>query len=291
MSSQLLKSSLRILAILSVCILLSSCKTVSVQDGISQKQANQIVAVLHNYGIAAVASKERGGRGNYSVTVNTRQYSEAVSILAEEGLPGEPHISFRELVAQRGLLPNSREIESLRLDHAIAVQIEDALRNFPQISAAKVVVRSHSIGPEQDPSVSVVIQTVPGTKIEGPELVKVVSNAVPEVDIEKISISLEESLKAASIRVQEGVANVNGNVVRVPLVPFLIGWRVPKDDYVDLALALVVFLVAMAFLGVVCGYWYATYKYSREFSIREIPERIPRQLQIDDVNQEDLPEA
>ena len=282
---------IRCLSIVFVCVCVVGCKSVSVQDDLDQKQANQIVSVLHAHGIAASASRGRGGRSKYSVSVNSRQYSEAVSILTSKGLPGDPHVSFQELVAQRGLLPNSREIEALRLDYALAVQLEETIQNFPQVAVSKVVVRSHSIGPEQEPSVSVVLQLVPGAKLDPAEVTNVVENAAPEVDSEKVSISMQAAMDSTPIKVEEGVVNVDGNVIRVPLVPFLVGWRVPKDDYIDLALALVVFLIAMAFLGIVCGYWYATYKYSREFSIREIPDRTPRQIHIEEGPQRELPEA
>ncbi len=150
--------------------LLCGCNTVAVQDELTQEQATEIVAALSSQGVSAFAQRETGGRGRYRVEVKRGAYSDAIQILHERGLPSESRATFSELIAPRGLVPDSREIEALRLDRALAAELEEALENNPAVASARVVVRVSSVpmefaGEAERSGVSVSLRIRPGTEV------------------------------------------------------------------------------------------------------------------------------
>ncbi|MCB0332783.1 MAG: hypothetical protein KDD55_04740, partial [Bdellovibrionales bacterium] len=104
------------LILLSLC--LSGCGDVPVARGITQSQANEIVAVLSHHGIYAFADKQVGVGDSYDVEVKKSYYTRAVDLLHAKGLPAKTPERFSDLIAQKGIIPDSREVEALRLDHA-----------------------------------------------------------------------------------------------------------------------------------------------------------------------------
>lgn len=272
---------LQIFFLVALLILLSGCDAVDVADEISQSQANQIVAVLNEHGIASQATKESGGRGRYTVSVRKGYYAQAVTILNEKGLPGEPEPSFAETIASRGLLPNSREIESLRVDRALAIEIEEMLRTHPQIASVKAVVRLNFLKESAEPGVSVVLQERNGEKIAPEEVVEIVMRAVPGVKAERIYVHSLPPQANVILKDDEGVENSGGRVLRVPLVPFLFFWRLPEDDLTGISLTIFFGIVLVAALGAFLGYWFGYIQQSRRFFDGELPEVTTKPLRID----------
>lgn len=247
---------------LAALLLLVGCSDRPVAEDMTQRQANRIVAVLNQHGISAVADRGRGGRARYTVSVESGVYSQAVAILHERGLLEEPEIGFRELVAQQGLIPSSRKIEALRLDHAIALELEETLRSLPGIEEAKVLVRLHSVDRDQSPGVSVVVQHLPEHSPAEAELLDLVQRGVPGVEATGVHLAIHQAPSKSLVQLGGGVFMEKGTVVHVPLVPFLAAWRVPEDDYVGLALTLVGCLLGIGAIGGLIGFWFGYYKKS-----------------------------
>ena len=139
--------------------LLGGCSYEQVISDVDQKQANEIVASLGSHGISSIAQTERSSKGKYTVEVDKGNYALAVTLLHELGLPKEATPSFRDLTEQKGFLPNSREIESARLDYALGVEIEEKLKSVGGIDSVKVLVRSNLIKGGVEPSASVIISS------------------------------------------------------------------------------------------------------------------------------------
>ena len=136
------------------CGCLTGCGDVDLVSDVSQSKANQIVALLSQNGVEAMATRASGGRGRYTVDVDRSSYSRAVTLISEAGLPGEDEQSFSDLVTSHGMLPNSREIEALRVDRALGLELEEQLRAHPGVVAARVVVRMNFVKNNSTPSVS-----------------------------------------------------------------------------------------------------------------------------------------
>ncbi len=242
------------------------CNSVPLRQDLTQDQANEIVAVLHHHGISAEVVRESGGRGVYRVDTKREAYSQAVALLYDKGLPAEPRQSFDELTASHGLIPNSREVEALRLDRARASEIEQAVMGNPAISSARVIVRTaHEFGNQSGSAIaahagsseaagaSVIIVRRPGKTVTESDIRDIVQRVVPGIQRESIDVKTydaEPSEDAEAI----GVVNKQGLVQRIPLTSFLGAWRVPEDDYNGLALTITIGIVLIFFIGFAVGW-------------------------------------
>jgi len=232
-----------------------------------------MIAVLHSNGIGATAEKATGGgKGRYTVKVSSDNYSQAISVLESKGLLDKEAPTFTETIASQGLIPNSREMENLKLDYALSLRVEELLANDPSIEQVKVVVRQHSLREEEEPAVSVTLQERQLGSVNREEVQGLVSGAVPGIPLERINISLHESdmpLEGASV---VGALNKDGKVVAIPLERFLYMVRVSKDDYDTLVVGIMLLLLVFAIVGALVGYWLGFYQHSKRIFESELPD-------------------
>lgn len=247
-------------------LLIAGCSSVPVAEDLDQFQANEIISLLNAQGIASSATREASGRGKYSVSVEKTYYTQAKTLLAERGLPSPTRPTFEELVQPRGFLPNSREVDALRLDHALAIELENALAAHPGISSAKVIVRSRTVMSGQDPTVSVILQERVGKELNRDDIAILVKRAVPGVKREDVFITSTKEPQNDKNQASIGLYQGHGELLRVPLVPFLFNWRVPEDDYNAMAIVLVICFLILAFIGGLVGYWFG-YFYNLKNSV------------------------
>lgn len=278
----------RVILLLLLALAVAGCNSMSVAGNIDQAQANEIISLLHTNGISAVAEKETGGRGQFNVVVRKQQYSEAVTLLAKNGYPREPRKSFSELIAQRGMIPASREVEALRLDHALAVEIAELLQNHPGVSSARAAVRSNFVNEEALPSIAVVIQSKGDTPPEAQEIMEIVSRLVPGVKPDGVKITIGDAAPTALTNSNEGVFNDSGHVYRAPLIPFIF-WRVPEQDYQGLMLLFIGVIVATGLAGYFMGYWSSSARSARH-DTGELVEGAAKALRIER-GRKNLPEG
>ncbi|MEN9847068.1 MAG: hypothetical protein RIS36_2215 [Pseudomonadota bacterium] len=237
---------------LGLCIALTTgCGSSPVADDLGQREANKLVAVLGEHGIEAHVEKGRGSKGRYSVQVASGNFGGAVALLTKLGLPAERGASFQDLMAPSGILPPSQDVENLRMDRAIASEVEELLLGHGAVSTASVIVRSHAIPVSTEPSVSIVAQIKRGAVFDPEKLREVVSRAVPGVKPSAVSFSVSEQEFGG------------GGVADEPLVPFLSYWRVPVSEYNSLAYLLIGLLSVVAFFTGVAGYIYGQYEASK----------------------------
>jgi type III secretory pathway lipoprotein EscJ len=246
---------------IALCICTTACGTSPVADDLSQREANQIVAALQSRGVDSTPEKERGAKGRYSVVVSSSDLSKAASLLAELSLPAERKASFSELVASSGFLPSSREVESLRLDRALAAELEDLVMGHPAIAAAHIVVRSHSVAAQAGAaSISVVAQKKAGAEVAPETIRDVVARSVPGVQGDAVVVLLSE---APRITEPSGAAEHVANA----LTPFLVFWRVPTSEYNGLAGLFIGLLVLVAGMAGVGGYIFGQYALSKQHGV------------------------
>lgn len=276
----------RALTILLACLLLSGCDASTIVEDRSQREAIEIVALLHGYGINAVVRRESGSRGRYYLEVEKSARTQAQTILWEKGYPKESETTFNELVAPHGLIPNSSEIEALRVDRAMALELEEMLRNYPGVSSARAVVRvnyakEHAGVQGVAPSVSVVVQQKQAIQLEPNSLVELVQRTVPGVAREQVTVVVQPETETVSVKPDEGIATEKGRVIRKNLVPFLYFYHVAEDSYSAMALTLVGCFVAVLLAGGIAGYWYGYYQTSKNFFEQDPNEGALKSLKFD----------
>lgn len=237
---------------------LAACNTVPVAQEVSQTDANQIVAILGQYGISSTSQRDSGGKARYNVYVKRNAYSEAQNVLFKRQLlPRTDRLD--ELTTPKGFLPNSREMESLRVSRAYALQVEELLLNNPDVLSAKVIVNANTTS---GGSAVVNIRHRIGANLDPQAIQQMVERSVPGLSNEGVQVFLYGSqgeLDAVGSEI-EGAFRQDDSVLRIPLSRFLFGWKVAEDDYDGLALTLLISIVAVFSIGIVIGYWYGFFQ-------------------------------
>lgn len=259
-----MRSACRVLFLLLIG-LLSACQGEQVGSGLDQNRANHMVAALSARGIGAVARKEAGGRGTFGVWVEKSARGEAAVLIDEQGLLEKGSSSFEDLISNQGILPSSREVEQLKVDRAVAIEVERLIENIPGVVSARAIVRQSFLKESEQPTVSVVIEDESEAQGRQEQFAAIVLSAVPGVLRDRILIAVEHSKVDNDLRREIGILNIKGKPIPLPLENFLGIWRVPKDDYSSLAYTLVALIAACIFIGGIIGYWYGWYVQSKGF--------------------------
>jgi len=240
-------------------LLLASCESAPVAEHVSLPEANEIVSELSAQGIAAAVDKERGASGRYLVSVRQSLYAEAATVLRERQLPRPARESFAAVVQPHGLLPNTRELEALRVDYALAVQLEELLATLPAVDSVRAVIRSSFGSSAEEPSVSVVIRERRDQVVDRQAVLQTIVRVIPGVKDERVRLDVAQASPSAGPLGTAGTMQLGGRVMSVPLTSFVARFRIAEEDYNGLAL---VFIGCIFFVGVIggcVGYWYGRY--------------------------------
>jgi type III secretion protein J len=127
-----------------VLVLLSGCR-VGLHSDLGEPEANQILVCLAQAGLAG--HKERSGSGArpWSIRVAEADLPAAVQVLRAVGLPRAHHRGFKEVYAERGLVPGRLEERALFLS-ALQAEIAESLESVDGVISARVHA---TIRPEQ----------------------------------------------------------------------------------------------------------------------------------------------
>ena len=109
----------------------------------------EVVVRLGRAGIAAErlrSSSSEDGNPLYSVFVDEVDYGRSMEILYEYALPGRASGGIEELTKPRTFLPNSLQIENLRLNHVLALEVERLVSAMPGVVSVSAVVRLPAYG-------------------------------------------------------------------------------------------------------------------------------------------------
>jgi len=264
----------KFIALILLCSLLCACGSEQIAKEINQNQANEIVAVLNAHGISASSKRDSGSSGKYSVSVDTQYLTAAIAILNDLGLPKRSR--FAEAIEPRGLIPNSREMETLRVNYAKGLEIEELLESHPSIAAATVSVSRDPSNPDVEVGVTAIVTTRNGRTISQAEVSALISRQVPGLKPDNITVSVNSSDNSGNVFFSEGATNSSGRVIRVPLVPFLFGWKVAESDYDALAIAVFAFLIVVGLLSAFLGYSYGSYRSTKSDVLAGLPEPLAK---------------
>lgn len=175
-------------------LLLAACREVTLVDNQRQSDAAKIVALLGDEGIdAAAMESDPSFRGKYRVTIPSDRYAAAMSSITRHGYPKNETQTFAELTESSALTPASREVEAIKADRAVAVEIEQVLSSFNGIEAPSVLVRHHQCKRSELSTVVVIGDvTKDFTDTQRAELLRVVTQAVPGIVSDNVSLVLTQ---------------------------------------------------------------------------------------------------
>ncbi|BEV15660.1 type III secretion inner membrane ring lipoprotein SctJ [Herbaspirillum sp. DW155] len=141
-SNRLLAQLPRLAAILLLLLLLSACsRSVNLQAGLSDGDANEIVLVLNRKGISVEKQKSKEG---VTLIVKEDDLSRATETMNEAGLPRRNLSNLGEVFKKQGMISTPME-ERIRYIHGLSEELESTLQQFDHVISARV----HVVLPER----------------------------------------------------------------------------------------------------------------------------------------------
>lgn len=189
-----------VLLSLFVALTVAGCR-IEVYDGLTQRDANEMTALLINAGIDAQRASEKKD-GSFSVMVPEADFARAVELISRSGLPKPRFASIVDVLSDERLIASPNE-ERARLNYAVAQELSRTVSEIDGIVSARV----HLATPGDDPlarrdgksSASVAIHHVRDFNTSGfvPRIKMLVANAVNGLEYDNVSIALFPTSEAA----------------------------------------------------------------------------------------------
>ncbi len=130
------------LAAIALCALVLSACQVTLYNGLSQQDANVMVATLIREGVPA--ARASGAEGKFQVLVDEADMPRAVEILEREGLPKPEFTNLGKMFAREGLLSSPTE-ERARLVYGISQELSATISEIDGVLSARI----HVVLPEE----------------------------------------------------------------------------------------------------------------------------------------------
>lgn len=176
-----------------VALLLAGCGRTELYTGLSEPQANEMVAILRNAGIDA--GKKPGAEGSFAIETPPDSFAEAVRLLRSEGYPRDAFQSLGTVFKKEGFVSSPLE-ERARLVFGLSQELSNTVSQIDGVVQARV----HLALPEPDPmgntekpaSASVFIKYRPGIDLERQvsQIKALVVNAVEGLKYENVTVAL-----------------------------------------------------------------------------------------------------
>ncbi len=226
---------MRLVLALLLVLGMSGCK-LELYASLTERQGNQVLALLLNHGIDA--SKVQGKGGEVSIQVDKADVAAAVDLLDRHGLPQDQFTNLGTVFQQKGLVSSPLE-ERVRYSYGLSQSIAETLTQIDGVLTARV----HVVLPEpktteqsaEPASAAVFLRYRDGAAIEDdvPQIKQLVQNSIEGLSYEKISVAMFAADEPPA-RQQSG-----------PPMADLLGVRVAKDSLLPLAAGLFVLVAAL----------------------------------------------
>lgn len=177
--------------LLALTLLLTGCGDEVLYDDLTQREANQLITALRQSGIGA--ERTSAGEGVFAVTVDPLDFSEAVRLLEQRGLPRRRFETVADVFAADGLMSTPLE-ERARLAYALSEELSRSLSAIDGVLDAYV----HLTLPEDRPlaeenlpaKASVLLTHAPELSIDAilPDMKLLVAKGVPELSYRNVSV-------------------------------------------------------------------------------------------------------
>jgi len=180
-------------ALLLLLLLLVGCKD-TLLTGLSERQANETIALLEKYQIAA--SKQSGEKKLFNVMVDRQEMKQAIALIADYRLPSPEDVEIDHFFPTDALVASPRA-EKARLISAIEQKLQQSLLRLDEV----VDVRVHISYPLEDENrltaqpekrISVLILHGPlnDATIFANKIRLLILNSYPDVKMANITVAL-----------------------------------------------------------------------------------------------------
>jgi len=180
-------------ALAAATLMLAACSEQELYGQLSERQANEMVAVLRSGGIAAEKTSQEGGK--FSVTTSRDDFPQAVRMLNAQGYPRETFDNMGKVFKREGFVSSPLE-ERARLMHATSQEIANTIADIDGVVTARV----HLVMPERNPLVdkpqpaaaSVFIKHRPDKNLTAqvPQIKALVVNSIEGLSYDNVTVAL-----------------------------------------------------------------------------------------------------
>ena len=178
-------------ALLALC-LLTACGKTQLYSGLSERDANEMLALLLRNGID---TEKIPGKEGVGISVDTARVPDAVALLTAAGLPHRDYASIGDLFKREGMISSPSE-ERVRFIYGISQELERTISTIDGVLNARV----HIVLPGNDPtnrtakpsSAAVLIRYKPDASIDAlvPKIKELVINSVEGLSYDRVSVVL-----------------------------------------------------------------------------------------------------
>jgi type III secretion protein J len=172
--------------------LLAGCSNQELYSQLSERQANEMVAVLRGSGIDA---EKKVQDGKFSVLTSKGDFSQAVRTLNAQGYPRENFDSMGKVFKREGFVSSPLE-ERARLMHAMSQEISNTIASIDGVVTARV----HLVVPERNPLIdkpqpaaaAVFIKHRPDRNLSGQisQIKALVVNSIEGLSYDNVTVAL-----------------------------------------------------------------------------------------------------
>jgi len=189
----------QLLVVLGLTLLLSACVTHSLQTGLSEQDAQEVVVLLNENGIESFATKgvsEKKGEEKWDVMIRggDQNLARAWRVLEENGLPRQKDKGLEDVFSNSGMIPTATE-EKARLLLGTSGEISHTLKSVAGVVDAHVLV----VMPDSSPLLDKSDRVPPTASV----LVKYRGHDLPlaEDDVKKLVARAVEGLQPENVAV------------------------------------------------------------------------------------------
>lgn len=174
-------------------LLLTACDEQSLYSGLSEQEANEIVAELNSAQIKS--TKQRGKEGDFTVLTDADSFSEAVRLLKNRGLPAKRFDSLADVFDGEKFASSSTE-QRARLNYALSQEISSTLSSIDGVVLARVhlaIPQLNALNEKLEPaSASVFIKHRKGMDLNSSisSIKALVVNGIENLPYENVTVAL-----------------------------------------------------------------------------------------------------
>ncbi|XSC45535.1 type III secretion system inner membrane ring lipoprotein SctJ [Bradyrhizobium sp. RDT10] len=182
----------KLAALALVLCTLAGCQT-ELYSKLDEREANDMIALLHKYGVAAERSFAKDGTSQ--ISVEERQLPQAIELLKANGLPRRTFTNMGEVFKSSGLISSPTE-ERARFIYALSEELSRTISDIDGVLSARI----HVVLPKNDllrqdatpSSASVFIRHDSRAPLKSllPHVKMLVANSIEGLSYEKVSVVL-----------------------------------------------------------------------------------------------------
>lgn len=179
-------------ALLALLLVLGGCQE-ELYTGLTEREANDMLALLMRYGIDA--SKSTGKDNLVTLSVEDTRIADAVNLLRTHGYPRDSFSSIGEIFQKQGLVSSPAE-DRIRLVYALSQELNETLSQIDGVLSARV----HLVMPSTSPNGTIVSSSSAAVFLRYQDTYDIqqlvsqiktlVANSIEDLSYDRVSVAL-----------------------------------------------------------------------------------------------------